>query len=124
MELKNFFKKNLRHKHTPLTAKEAYFKTKYGTFKTPEQRIRQYQCAIRDTIKSKMLMQPLNDCANTKFRKYFCVIDFDEDMKEYINDVFKPFIENGFKVTSFSDKVKELENLNVYLVSWDKANNQ
>lgn len=100
-----------------LTAEEAYFKTKYGIYRTTEQRIRDNQRNIKELIKSKMSPAYRGE---TNFSSYYCVVDLDDDMKPYVDSVFKPFVDGGFEVINLAGKVKEIENEQVYLISWDK----
>jgi hypothetical protein len=38
-----------------------------------------------------------------------------------VDEVFKPFIDGGFKVINLSENVKEIDDENVYLISWKKV---
>ena len=111
--LNSLFKK-IELKEKALTAEEAYFKTKYGVYRTVEQRIKDNQKNIKELIKSKVTLAYK---AETKFSSFSCVIDLDDDLKPYVNDIFKPFVENGFKVINLSDKV---EDKLVFFISWYK----
>lgn len=120
MEVKEWFNslfKKIEPKEKALTAEEAYFKTKYGVYRTVEQRIKDNQKNIKELIKSKVT--PAYK-AETKFSSFYCVIDLDDELKPYVNDIFKPFIENGFKVINLSDKVEEINDELVFLISWYK----
>ena len=104
MEVKEWFNslfRKIEPKEKALTAEEAYFKTKYGVYRTVEQRIKDNQKNIKELIKSK-------------------VTPLDDELKPYVNDIFKPFVENGFKVINLSDKVEEINDELVFLISWYK----
>lgn len=104
-------------KNMYLTADEAYFKSMYGQYMSPDDRIRCHQENISNIIKSKCYQSFKGD---TDFSSFYCVYDFNEDMKEYIDEVFKPFKDNGYTIISLSDKVDEINRSNVYLISWDR----
>ena len=91
MEVKEWFNslfRKIEPKEKALTAEEAYFKTKYGVYRTVEQRIKDNQKNIKELIKSKVT--PAYK-AETKFSSFYCVIDLDDELKPYVNDIFKPF---------------------------------
>lgn len=100
-----------------LSAEEAYFKSMYGQYMTPEDRINSHQENISNIIKSKCYQSLKGD---TDFSSFYCVYDFNDDMKEYIDEVFKPFREQGYTIINLSEKVDEIKRENVYIVSWDK----
>lgn len=112
--IKKWFK-NIEPKEKAFTAEEAYFKTKYGVYKTVEQRIKDNQKNIKELIRSKV--SPAYK-AETKFSSFYCVIDLDDELKPYVDEIFKPFIENGFNVINLSEKVDEINDELVFLVSW------
>ena len=113
--IKKWFK-SIDTKEKAFTAEEAYFKTKYGVYRTVEQRIKDNQKNIMDLIKSKV--SPTSYKSDTKFSSFYCVVDLDDEMKPYVDDIFKPFIDNGFNVINLSEKVDEINDELVYLVSW------
>lgn len=102
-----------------MSAVEAYFRTKYGVYRSVEQRIKDNQRNINEQIKSKITPSYR---ADTKFSSFYCVIDLDEELKPHIKEIFKPFIENGFKVINLSEKVEEINDELVFLVSWYQDN--
>ena len=86
-----------------------------------EERIKGKQDYIRNLIKSKFpshdeRYKPVN--VNGSYR---CVVDIEEDLVCYTDEVFKPFIEGGFKIINLSEQIKEIEDENVYLISWKKT---
>lgn len=119
MKIIEWFKK-LLHKidarDKPITAEEAYYKSKYGSFKTVEQLIKINQKRINELILSKV--SPIYSSDN-KSGSFYCVVDLDDEMKPYVSEIFQPFIDNGFKVINLSEKVKEINEL-VFLISWYK----
>ena len=116
--------KKVFHKEKPeFTAEYAWLETTYGggTFLTLEERIKGKQDYIRNLIKSKFpshdeRYKPVN--VNGSYR---CVVDIEEDLICCIDEVFKPFIEGGFKIINLSEHIKEIEDENVYLISWKKT---
>ena len=116
--------KKVFHKEKPeFTAEYAWLETTYGggTFLTLEERIKGKQDYIRNLIKSKFpshdeRYKPVN--VNGSYR---CVVDIEEDLVCCVDEVFKPFIEGGFKIINLSEHIKEIEDENVYLISWKKT---
>lgn len=119
MKIVEWFKK-LLHKidamDKPITAEEAYYKSKYGSLKTVDQLIKINQKRINDLILSKV--SPIYS-SDSKSGSFYCVVDLDDEMKPYVSEIFQPFIDNGFKVINLSDKIKEINEL-VFLISWYK----
>lgn len=115
-KVKRLFKK-IGPKEKQLTAEEAYYRTKYGVYRTLEQRIKDNQRNIKELIKSKV--SPAYK-AETKFSSFYCVIDLDDELKPHVNEIFQPFIDNGFNVINLSEKVEEINDELVFLISWYK----
>lgn len=118
MTFLTFVKQIIKPKEKELSANEAYMRTKYGAYKTIAQRIKDIQNDINYKIKSKISMAGAN---NTIFSSYFCIIEIDDDMKDYVNEIFKPFKERGFKIITLSDKIEELHDELVFIMSWYKS---
>lgn len=116
--------KRVFHKEKPdFTAEYAWLETTYGngTFRTLEQRIKDKQEYIKNVIISKFpthdeRYKPIN--VNGSYR---CVVDIEEDLICCVDEVFKPFIEGGFKIINLSKQIKEIDDENVYLISWKKV---
>ena len=49
------------------------------------------------------------------------MIDIEDDLAACVETVFKPFVDNGFTIINLSDKVEEIDEPHVYLVSWKNA---
>lgn len=105
----------------PFTAERAWIETTYGngSYRSIEKRIKDKQNYIKNIIKGKF------DCAvtssSTSSRAYRCVIDFEEDIKHYINEILQPFVDGGFNVINLSDNIDAIKDENVYLISWKNA---
>ena len=54
----------------------------------------------------------------SKHTSYRCVIDLEEDLSQYKDEILNPFIEKGFKIIDLSEKIDEIEDEHVYLISW------
>lgn len=120
MKIIEWFKKlfnRIEARDKPLTAEEAYYKSKYGEYKTIEQLIKINQKNINELIKSKV--SHVYSSYN-RFGSFYCVVDLDDEMKPYVSDIFQPFIDNGFKVINLSEKIKEINDDLVFLISWYK----
>lgn len=110
-----------RKKEKPLSAEEAYFRTKYGVYKTTDQRILDRQKSVRELIKAKITP---GYRAEINFSSYYCVIDLEDELKPYVDEIFKPFKEEGFKVFNLSELVEDINNDLVFLISWYKTDFQ
>ena len=104
------------------TAEYAWLETTYGngTFRTLEQRVKDKQDYIKSLIKSKFPFHGEGVNYN-KSGSYRCVVDIEEDLMCCVEEVFKPFIDGGFKVINLSEQVKEISEDNVYMISWKKV---
>ena len=114
----NFF--SFRSDDELVTSEEAYNVSTYGSNNSPETIIHDQQQKINSLIREKMF--PAN-IGESKFSRYFCIVDFLPNTHQYIEEIFKPFNDRGFKIIPLSDKVSEIANDNVYLISWYKEIN-
>ena len=113
--------KKVFHKDKPeFTAEFAWLETTYGNggFRTLEQRIKDKQESIKWLIKSKFPQHDERYRPSNVVGCYRCVVDIEEDLVCCVDEVFKPFIEGGFKIINISKQVEEIEDENVYLISW------
>lgn len=117
----NTIKKVFTKDKPEFTAEYAWLETTYGngTFRTLEQRIKDKQDYIRNLIKSKFPLHGEGINYN-KSGSYRCVVDIEEDLMCCVDEVFKPFIDGGFKIINLSKQVNEISEDNVYLISWKK----
>ena len=106
-----------------LTAQEAYFKTKYGDITSLEEYIEVAKNHIELEIKRSMFPNIYEDANEDKFHSYYAMVDFDEDMVPYVDEIFKPFKDNGFKFIPLHDRIEEVNNASVWLISWDFRKN-
>lgn len=99
------------------SAEMAWLSTTYGVGanRPIEERIANKQKNIMNVIKSKFRYSTTGQESNSNYR---CVIDIEEDLVAVKDVVMTPFIEKGFKVINLSEKIDELKNENVYLISW------
>ena len=99
------------------SAEMAWLSTTYGVGanRPIEERIANKQKDIMNVIKSKFRYSTTGQESNSNYR---CVIDIEEDLVAVKDVVMTPFIEKGFKVINLSEKIDELKNENVYLISW------
>lgn len=105
-------------KDNTLTAEKAWVETTYGrdAWRPLEQRIAEKQKQIKDTIKGKY---SYNTGGNTiSLKSYRCVIDFEEDLKNNIQEILQPFYDGGFDIINLSDRIPEIYDENVFLISW------
>lgn len=117
-------KKLFGHKDKPeFTAEYAWIETTYGegSYRSLEERISDKQRQIMNTIKSKFPSHLEGQRSSNSNGSYRCVVDIEEDLVCCIEEIFKPFIDGGFKIINLSEQVKEINNENVYLISWKKV---
>ena len=102
------------------TAERAWLETTYGEgCNLPlEERISKKRRDIIDLIKSKFPEHATNMIALNNHTSYSCVIDLEEDLSQYKDEILNPFIEKGFKIIDLSEKIDEIEDEHVYLISW------
>lgn len=105
----------------PLTAQFAYYKTKYGDITSPEEYVKIVQKYIKKLIKSKMYPRTAPSTTGDElfFHSYYCVVDLDNDLKKYVNQIFQPFVEGGFKIINLGERIDEVKHGLVFLISWD-----
>lgn len=96
----------------------AYCKATYGTNTDVQTLIKLHQHRINNLINDKTTFKTNGDT----FADYRCVYSFPKDITPYISKILEPFKEKGYKIINISDKVDELSNDNVYLISWYKDN--
>lgn len=116
--------KKVFHKDKPeFTAEYAWLETTYGngTFRSLEQRVKDKQEHIKNLIKSKFPSHDERYRPANMNGSYRCVVDIEEDLMCCIDEIFKPFIDGGFKIINLSEQVKEINDENVYLISWKKV---
>lgn len=105
----------------PLTAEKAWCESMYGecTYKPIEDRILDKQADIRRIIRSKFSPRPQDNIV--RYSSFHCVIDIEEDLLNYTNEVFQPFAKNGFEIINLSKECKSIDSEGVYFISWKKA---
>jgi len=111
----------IRHAMKPenefITSAEAYNITTYGCYDSIDKIIERERQRINMSIRERMVPACFGA---SRFDSYNTIVSFVDDMKPYIEEILKPFRERGFRVTLISDRVEELAEDNVYLISWYK----
>ena len=127
---KNMFQKivdKFSTKDEPFTAEKAWIETTYGigSYKSIDKRIEDKQIRIRSSIKSKFCDFNGGTTKNTIcYSSYYCVVDIEEDLVNSVDEIFKPFVDNGFVIVNLSDVIEEVKGENVYLISWKNVFNK
>ena len=113
-------KKAFKKEAPEFTAEYAWIETTYGdgSYHSLEERIKDKQTYIKNLIKSKFPARGDGTRFSNSNGSYRCVVDIEEDLTSHIKEIFEPFINGGFKVINISEQVKEIDDENVYLVSW------
>ena len=100
------------------SAEMAWLSTTYGVGanRPIDERIANKQKDIMNVIKSKFRYSTTGQESNSNYR---CVVDIEEDLAAVKDVVMTPFIEKGFKVINLSEKIDEVKDENIYLISWN-----
>lgn len=99
-------------------AHTAYCRATYGANTTVTDLIKLHQHKINRLINDKTSMRTNGDT----FTDYRCVYSFPRDIVPYIDKILKVFIDKGYKVINLSEKIEDLQDEHVYLISWYKEN--
>ena len=116
-------KKLFGHKEKPkFTAEYAWIETTYGegSYRPLDERITDKQKYIINIIKTKFPSHLDGQRSSNSNGSYRCVVDIEEDLYSVVDEIFKPFIEGGFKIINLSEKIEEIDDEHVYLISWKK----
>lgn len=116
--------KTFDKKENPFTAESCFIQSKYGegAYKKPEDRIKDKQDHIRSVIRSKFA--PSMGMAVPNYSSYHAVVDIEEDLTKYVDQVFKPFLEGGFEIINLTKECKSVIDNGIYLISWRNAFNE
>ena len=113
-----FYKVFQKKKGIIVNAEQAWIESTYGfgSYKNIEDRIKEKREYINLCIQSKFKQVYQNgDSSNSS---YHCVVDIEEDLASHVDTIFEPFIANGFTIIDLSKQVEEIDEPNVYLISW------
>lgn len=113
-----FLSKIIGKKEEEFNAEVAWYCSTHGngSYKSLAERIQDKQNDIRRTIKSKYA--PGQNENIVKFSSYHCVVDIEEDLVNYADEVFRPFIDGDFDVINLSEKCPDIDSEGVYFISW------
>ena len=114
-------KKLFGHKEKPkFTAEYAWIETTYGegSYRPLDERITDKQKYIINIIKTKFPSHLDGQRSSNSNGSYRCVVDIEEDLYSVVDEIFKPFIEGGFKIINLSEKIAEIKDEHVFLISW------
>lgn len=114
--------KILGKKNEPeFSAEKAWIESTYGSgsYKDIEVRIKEKQNYIKSSIENKYRQVYQNGYVS--YSSYHCIIDIEEDLASFIDVIFKPFIEKNFKIINLSEKIEDIDEPNVYMISWKNA---
>ena len=107
-----------KKKEPVFSAEFAWIGSTYGgnTYEPIEKRILDKQDYIKRMIRSKFAPSPQENVDN--YSSYHCVVDIEEDILKYVDDIFKPFSESGFEIINLSEECQKISEDGVYLISW------
>lgn len=112
----SWFRSRLDRNTSVIPAHVAYCKATYGINTDVDTLIKLHQRRINSLIRDKTSYRSNGDT----FADYRCVYSFPKDITPYIERILIPFEDNGYTIINISDKVDELSDDNVYLLSWYK----
>ena len=115
-KIKSWFKIKFSAEEEIIPASTAYCKATYGENTDVKKLIKLHQHKINKLISEKTSMRTNGDT----FTDYRCVYSFPIDVEPYINEILKVFIDKGYKVINLSDKIEDIQDEHVYLISWYK----
>lgn len=116
--LKNWCKKKGMKENGIIPANVAYCKTTYGAVTNIDNLINEHRHKINKLIEEKIQFVTNGD----RFSDYRCIYSFPKDVKPYIEKILSIFLEKGYNIVNLSEKVEELKDENVYMLSWFKEN--
>lgn len=119
-EKKNFFQR-FKKEEIPLTAEMAWYESTHGegSYLPLSQRIKEKQEDIAIVIKSKFA--PGSNANMISKASFHCVVDIEEDLIAYTEQVLQPFKEGGFEIVDLSKECKSVSESGVFLIGWKNA---
>lgn len=103
------------------TAEKAWIESTYGenSYKDIKIRINEKQEYIKSSIENKYKKVYQNGFIS--YSSYHCIIDIEEDLASFVDVIFEPFIKSKFTIINLSDRIDEIDEPHVYLISWKNA---
>lgn len=102
------FSKLTKRSDARLTAKSAYLKSKYQRIQTDEERVKDFKEIIESLI-----------AAKCEVGHYCCVIQLENDLAKFLDEIVSEFTEIGYTVVNLKEKIEEVENIYLFFC-WDK----
>lgn len=95
-------------------AEYAWYESTYGRgpYKPVEERIASKQKRIKERIEECFKSRVSENAALAS--SYYCFIIIEEDLYPYNEQIFQPFVDNGFEVKT----IDQITDDHVYLISW------
>lgn len=112
--LKNWFRVKWVAEENIVSAQTAYCRATYGINTSVDDLIKLHQHKINTLINDKTSMRSNGDT----FGDYRCVYSFPKDMAPYIQTILKAFTDKGYKIINLSEKIEDIQDEHVYLISW------
>lgn len=101
-----------------MSSEKAFNDATYGKSMDRESFILAKQVEINTSIREKLNSIRYGE---TNFNRYYIVVGLTPIEEEYKDEIFKPFIEEGYKIIDLSEKVEELKGENVYMINWKNS---
>jgi len=113
LNIAKWFKDRTSKEVNIITAYDAYVKATYIENTNLEGQIKYHQSRINASIRDK-----INNNHDRYNFSYRCVYSFPDNMAPYISRILEPFINKGYQVINISERIAELKEDNVYIISW------
>lgn len=114
-KIENWFKARFVAEETVMPAEVAYCRATYGEQANVTNLIKMHQHKINRLINEKTSLRTTN---GDTFTDYRCVYSFPTDMTPYISDILKIFKDKGYEIINLSEKIQDIQDEHVYLISW------
>lgn len=113
LKIAKWFKDRTSKEVNIIAAYDAYVKATYIENTNLDAQIKYHQNRINASIRDK-----INNNHDRYNFSYRCVYSFPDNMAPYINRILVPFINKGYQVINISERIAELKEDNVYIISW------
>ena len=115
-KIANWFNKHFKTEEYIVSAQEAFCCSTYGCQISLDDRIKICQHQINTLIQLKM--KPEKNIEGD-ISCCHCAYVIPDDMTHYAAEIFQPFKEKGFAVRNVKQYIFDIEDSNLYLISWN-----
>lgn len=108
-KIKEMLSKLIKRSDMKLTAKDAYLKAKYNRIEDDETRLKIFKENLESLIAAKCEM-----CS------YCCVVQVEEDLQKYTNDIINEYKNLGYTVVNLKEVIEGVKS-NFIFFTWENA---